>query len=158
MCTYAWSNITSFSGGVAPTVIQDLRGEWEEVVNGRCALARVITCSAIYEISMELHQLREVAPASPRSSLSISLEIVRSCCISMGISGTVRRHEFRGGFANRIFQAGLHFNCSSVRYHTSLDKFVKLCELSVLCTGLPSPWVSMPMKTTYGWLKAPSIQ
>ena len=48
---------------------------------------------------MELHQLREVAPASPRSSLSISLEIVQSCCISMEISGTVRRHEFRGGFA-----------------------------------------------------------
>ena len=69
---------------------------WEEngneVVAGRRTLCfRVITCSAIYDISMELHQLREVAPASPRSSLSISLEIVRSCCISMGISGTVRR-------------------------------------------------------------------
>ena len=78
------------------------------------------TCSAIYEISMELHQLQEVAPASPRSSLSISLEFVQSCCISIEIFGTVRRHESCGGFAIGYFKRGSHFNCGSVRYHTSI--------------------------------------
>ena len=99
---------------------------WEEngneVVAGRRTLCfRVITCSAIYDISMELHQLREVAPASPRSSLSISLEIVRSCCISMGISGTVRRHVSRDFCIIGYFKRGSHLNCGSVRYHTSVE-------------------------------------
>ena len=95
------------------------------------------TCSAIYEISMELHQLREVAPASPRSSLSISLEIVRSCCISMGISGTVRCHESRD-FAIGYFKRGYTL-IVALCDTTSADKIVKPCELSVL--RLVSPWV-----------------